>query len=166
MSTFLHYVHCKDALLDCSAPGGERCESLTWVDEIQCWLLTNEIPRNTSECRYNTFIIKHKTLETFILNWCNLITFQRPKTKCSSIRSVSYNESFLMVLSVMKYKAGFVILLIFFTLFSNEVNIKKLKLSTLLQLIKTKFTWAKHQDNHNCKQDLNKNRWHLKYVKN
>ena len=34
MSAFLHYVHCKDALLDCSAPGGERCESLTWVDEI------------------------------------------------------------------------------------------------------------------------------------
>ena len=34
MSTFLHYVHCKDALPDCSAPGGERCESLTWVDEI------------------------------------------------------------------------------------------------------------------------------------
>ena len=33
MSSFLHYVHCKDALLDCSAPGGERCESLTWVDE-------------------------------------------------------------------------------------------------------------------------------------
>ena len=34
MSNFLHYVRCKDALLDCSAPGGERCESLTWVDEI------------------------------------------------------------------------------------------------------------------------------------
>ena len=34
MSTFLHYVHCKDALLDSSAPGGERCESLTWLDEI------------------------------------------------------------------------------------------------------------------------------------
>ena len=34
MSTFLYYVHCKDALLDCSAPGGERCESLTRVDEI------------------------------------------------------------------------------------------------------------------------------------
>ena len=32
MSTFLHYDRCKDALLDCSAPGGERCESLTWVD--------------------------------------------------------------------------------------------------------------------------------------
>ena len=37
MSTFLHYVHCKDALLDCSAPGGEMCESLTWVDEIDAW---------------------------------------------------------------------------------------------------------------------------------
>ena len=34
MSTFLHYVRCKDALLDCSARDGERCESLTWVDEI------------------------------------------------------------------------------------------------------------------------------------
>ena len=34
MSTFLHYFHCKDAPLGCSAPGGERCESLTWVDEI------------------------------------------------------------------------------------------------------------------------------------
>ena len=33
MSTFLLYVHCKDALLDCSTPG-ERCESLTGVDEI------------------------------------------------------------------------------------------------------------------------------------
>ena len=39
MSTFLHYVRCKDALLDCSAPGGERCESLTWVDEINLILL-------------------------------------------------------------------------------------------------------------------------------
>ena len=35
LSTFLHYVCCKDALLDCSAPGGERCESLTRVDEIK-----------------------------------------------------------------------------------------------------------------------------------
>ena len=34
MSTFLHYVRCKDALLDCSAPGGEWRESLTRVDEI------------------------------------------------------------------------------------------------------------------------------------
>ena len=38
LSTFLHYVCCKDALLDCSAPGGERCESLTRVDEISCSL--------------------------------------------------------------------------------------------------------------------------------
>ena len=35
MSTFLHYVRYKDALLDCCAPGGERCESLTGVDEIR-----------------------------------------------------------------------------------------------------------------------------------
>ena len=40
-STFLHNVHCKDALLDCSAPGGERCESLTRVDEIGNWTLMN-----------------------------------------------------------------------------------------------------------------------------
>ena len=41
LSTFLHYVCCKDALLDCSAPGDERCESLTRVDEIlqtDCYL--------------------------------------------------------------------------------------------------------------------------------
>ena len=30
MSTFLHYVRGKDALLDCSAPGGERCELVLW----------------------------------------------------------------------------------------------------------------------------------------
>ena len=47
MSTFLHYVHCKDALLDCSAPGGERCESLTWVDEIM-------------ECNYLSMPYVHK----------------------------------------------------------------------------------------------------------
>ena len=46
MSTFLHYVHCKDALLDCSAPGGERCESLTWVDEIGTVLLTYRMHRH------------------------------------------------------------------------------------------------------------------------
>ena len=64
MSTFLHYVRCKDALLDCSAPGGERCESLTWVDEIDtfpqrnicivraCLVCTNDI-------KYITSIINH-----------------------------------------------------------------------------------------------------------
>ena len=47
MSTFLHYVHCKDALLDCSAPGGERCESLTWVDEITVllWCQTRKLTK-------------------------------------------------------------------------------------------------------------------------
>ena len=44
MSTFLHYVHCKDALLDCSAPSGERCESLTWVDEIEIVLVEEKGP--------------------------------------------------------------------------------------------------------------------------
>ena len=51
LSTFLHYVRCKDALLDCSAPGGEKCESLTRVDEIgmakkrcvQTWLVCDII---------------------------------------------------------------------------------------------------------------------------
>ena len=57
MSTFLHYVHCKDALLDCSAPGGERCESLTWVDEIThlIWLL-RERRRLFNRRRWNYFI--------------------------------------------------------------------------------------------------------------
>ena len=49
MSTFLQYVHCKDALLDCSAPGGERCESLTWVDEITSPSLSGD----TSQWRHN-----------------------------------------------------------------------------------------------------------------
>ena len=47
LSTFLHYVCCKDALLDCSAPGGERYESLTRVDEIQnpyyVWCVWNDL---------------------------------------------------------------------------------------------------------------------------
>ena len=44
MSTFLHYVRCKNALLDCSAPGGERCESLTQVS--CCHLTQTTIPQN------------------------------------------------------------------------------------------------------------------------
>ena len=50
MSTFLHYVRCKDALLDCSAPGGERCESLTWVDEI----ISKEMPCNLEKYQFFT----------------------------------------------------------------------------------------------------------------
>ena len=41
LSTFIHYVCCKDALLDCSPPGGEGCESLTRVDEIIDYLFEN-----------------------------------------------------------------------------------------------------------------------------
>ena len=54
MSTFLHYVHCKDALLDCSAPGGERCESLTWVDEIFPHVTTVHIPGTCWNLDMNT----------------------------------------------------------------------------------------------------------------
>ena len=50
MSTFLHYVHCKDALLDCIAPGGERFESLTRVDEI-------------------IHILSHKDLISLAIHW-------------------------------------------------------------------------------------------------
>ena len=54
MSTFLHYVHCKDALLDCSTPGGERCESLTWVDEIALmwWESIDDCRISTTTCQY------------------------------------------------------------------------------------------------------------------
>ena len=53
MSTFLHYVRCKDALLDCSAPGGERCKSLTWVDEITFVKIQKKERR-----RYNIHYVK------------------------------------------------------------------------------------------------------------
>ena len=71
MSTFLHYVHFKDALLDCSAPGGERCESLTWVDEIDkkpsvllCYrLCLQEIVRIS--CHINEFDLR------LLMAWCH-----------------------------------------------------------------------------------------------
>ena len=53
MSTCLHYVHCKDALLGCSAPGGERCESLTWVDEIEAKLAGRIREISQRSCAYN-----------------------------------------------------------------------------------------------------------------
>ena len=56
MSTFLHYVRCKDALLDCSAPGGERCESLTWVDEIELPVIITHIE---AETKWLTFCRQH-----------------------------------------------------------------------------------------------------------
>ena len=49
MSTFLHYVHYKDALLDGSAPGGERCESLTRVDEIEFKIQPFVAPQQSME---------------------------------------------------------------------------------------------------------------------
>ena len=59
MSTFLHYVRCKDTLLDCSAPGGERCESLTWVDEIELYMPISSAYHYFSfcaQCRYVNLI--------------------------------------------------------------------------------------------------------------
>ena len=66
MSTFLHYVHCKDALLDCSAPGGERCESLTWVDEI------GPLGIKFSEIlvEINAFSFKKMHLKMSSARWC------------------------------------------------------------------------------------------------
>ena len=68
MSTFLHYVHCKDALLDCSAPGGEKCESLTRVDEISlCW--------NYMMKTYSTWIWVRSRRCACLVTWfcCHLI---------------------------------------------------------------------------------------------
>ena len=62
MSTFLHYVHCKDALLDCSAPGGERCESLTWVDEIMWSEIVGLKTRPWRLCFTPDIVDWHKTL--------------------------------------------------------------------------------------------------------
>ena len=59
MSTFLHYVRCKDALLDCSAPGGERCKSLTWVDEIDIRLLAAFRFVKTCFCLFSYLIHFH-----------------------------------------------------------------------------------------------------------
>ena len=55
MSIFLHYVHCKDALLDCSGPGGERCESLTRVDEITRVLYWSKSQCITASAGYNEY---------------------------------------------------------------------------------------------------------------
>ena len=62
MSTFLPYVRCKDALHDCSAPGGERCESLTWVDEISTALVQ----------RMAYYLFGAKPLSEPILGYCQL----------------------------------------------------------------------------------------------
>ena len=111
MSTFLHYVHCKDALLDCSAPGGERCESLTWVDEIAyfiishtgdstlgtlCSLLANHDITRTG------LIFKKYLLLIFTKNEdCNEINFSWITTKCivtTQIYGYNFQSSYSLVL--------------------------------------------------------------------
>ena len=94
MSTFLHYVHCKDALLDCSAPGGERCESLTWVDEI------TDIAEFTSIELFFILITVSKYCRFHkIIPW-------KPQmhVSCSFDRSVRSIESRCMVIYVMYFR--------------------------------------------------------------
>ena len=72
MSTFLHYVRCKDALLDCSAPGGERSESLTWVDEINLILLKISEKLNL----LLTVTFNPSPLDLYMnCSWCSMISF-------------------------------------------------------------------------------------------
>ena len=74
MSTFLHYVRCKDALLDCSAPGGERCESLTGVDEIGGCAASQSDSRFENLCK-----------QTWILTW-KYLSSAGPYSVCRSDR--------------------------------------------------------------------------------
>ena len=84
MSTFLHYVRCKDALLDCSAPGGERCESLTWVDEI----LTVHLIKIANKISiiilgkqikiYQNVLIRWYLQNTNCLQWLNCLILNTP----------------------------------------------------------------------------------------
>ena len=67
MSTFLHYVHC---LLDCSAPGGERCESLTRVDEI-----TNDTYEDPSTWFWACFINVSRALQNNLAKLYNAINY-------------------------------------------------------------------------------------------
>ena len=71
MSAFLHYVHCKNALLDCSAPGGERCESLTWVDEIGVQGPVS-ISDKTSYCKISWSIEAARFVFRFVRSLWNL----------------------------------------------------------------------------------------------
>ena len=88
MSTFLHYVHCKDALLDCSAPGGERCESLTWVDEIiiliPCYLYYQSNANYRSNANPNTLLcnMTQSALVSFMMDVIcyHFITFHTSRT--------------------------------------------------------------------------------------
>ena len=82
MSTLFHYVHCKDALLDCSAPDGERCESLTGVDEIyqslssRRWLSCHPVDQpSVSMIVERTLVLDYPVSHcpTFSVNWLWII---------------------------------------------------------------------------------------------
>ena len=68
LSTFLHYVCCKDALLDCSAPGGERCESLTRVDEI-VWHYSHELSHYKQGCLMGDNVQKCCSAFQLLMSW-------------------------------------------------------------------------------------------------
>ena len=96
MSTFPHYVHCKDALLDCSALGGERCESLTWVDEITypCYRylllvdITQIIPHTpgdaVSSCHHRYRYLDDKPLPEPMLTYLQLDLQEQTSVKFES----------------------------------------------------------------------------------
>ena len=98
ISTFLHYVRCKDALIDCSAPGGERCESLTGVDKIhihcfQWSLCICPMPVSLSKCGayliFVTSIINFSTL-WLKLHACIIMRFQFCKINAEDWVSVCF----------------------------------------------------------------------------
>ena len=106
MSTFLHYVHCKDALLDCSAPCGERCKSLTWVDEIVTFLSSKivkyQLPWVTRLCRHAHHVTldfyNAQALKYIKANILRLITvsiwYQYVQSMYVLIYHINYNCSF------------------------------------------------------------------------
>ena len=96
MSTFLHYVHCKDALLDCNAPGDERCESLTRVDEI----CRNWTVKSLKSFAWNFMMLVIFTVciqKRYWRCWCNLALSDcnvTIKHGICDLRSASYHPPF------------------------------------------------------------------------
>ena len=94
MSTFLHYVRCKDALLDCSAPGGERCESLTGVDEIEIMDKGFGLcPTNDNINSKGSFseLLFSFDLEKYII--CDICTMKSPAFETTSLLYVTPADS-------------------------------------------------------------------------
>ena len=75
MSTLFHYFHCKDTLLDCSVPGGERCESLNPVDQPSVSMIVER-----------TLVLDYPVSHcpTFSVNWLWIIgvCYKKPKGVC------------------------------------------------------------------------------------